>query len=386
MGVADEQGRLLREPRGVLGRARRDSATWAGLAFSAQGTDEGDVTDRNGATRFGVLWALQYDRRPEDLPLLRFLLRQQITLYQETESWGLPSDLTLAGFLLAERRQVEDLWLHWDARNLGFDTVLGYDIRHLLTGGVAATVEAVRASSHPDRDHILDEVASARHTDATVNAWLEHQRTLFPADPVGESLESWASRAADLGERGASRLFITEWATGEPRTGRTLNVLQFHLAHLGYFTEAVAVQKEAIAICDDPPGSRHIAGKLLDLARLERQAGQFAAARQTLQAAERTLSALPDWPWTGMGLSFVKEHFLLVPVAPDEHMARLLLNEADQYLLDAPQQWLNGVLDSAIAAAGHLDDEDKVGRYRALRAVDRHQREQRPSPGSTETP
>ncbi|GAA3481600.1 hypothetical protein [Streptomyces yanii] len=85
---------------------------------------------------------------------------------------GLAPDLTLAGFLVAEHRQVEDLWLHWTAKNISFDTALGYHLYHLLTGGIAATVEVVRASAHPERDRILKEITSSRHTDAAVeNGW-----------------------------------------------------------------------------------------------------------------------------------------------------------------------------------------------------------------------
>ncbi|MFG3028976.1 hypothetical protein ACGFZJ_10630 [Streptomyces sp. NPDC048253] len=385
MSTADEQDRLLREPRRALERARRDPATWTDLAFRAQDTDEGHVTDCNRATRFGVLWALQYDRRPQDLPLLRFLLQQQITYYREAVSWGLAPDLTLAGFLVAEHRQVEDLWLHWDAKNISFDTALGYHLYHLLTGGVAATIETVRAGSHPDRDRILGDITSARHTDAAVEEWLDQQRARFPAEPADEGLKAWAHHAARLGEREASRLFMTEWAVGEPRTDSMLNTLQFHLAHLGYVDEAVAVQKETIAICDNSPGSSQMASKLLGLVRLERQAGHFTEARQSLQAAGQSLSALQDWPWMGMWQSFVKEHFLLVLVAPDGHTGRRLLNEADQYLRDAPQKWLSGVLDSAIAAAGHLNDEDILGRYQALSDLAHHQHEQPRSPGSAGT-
>jgi hypothetical protein len=385
MSTADEQDRLLREPRRALERARRDPATWTDLAFRAQDTDEGHVTDCHRAARFGVLWALQYDRRPQDLPLLRFLLQQQTTYYRKAVSWGLAPDLTLAGFLVAEHRQVEDLWLHWDAKNISFDTALGYHLYHLLTGGVAATIETVRAGSHPDRDRILGDITSARHTDAAVEEWLDQQRARFPAEPADEGLEAWAHHAARLGEREASRLFMTEWAAGEPRTDSTLNTLQFHLAHLGYVAEAVAVQKEAIAICDNSPGSSHMASMLLGLVRLERQAGHFTEARQSLQAAGQSLSALQGWPWMGMWQSFVKEHFLLVPVAPDRHTGRQLLNEADQYLRDAPQKWLSGVLDSAIVAAEHLDDENTLGRYQALRDLAHHQHDQPRSPGSAGT-
>ncbi|MGW2083471.1 hypothetical protein ACWCOW_42715, partial [Streptomyces sp. NPDC001939] len=107
VSVAAEQERLLRGPRRDLERARRDPETWHALAFAAERTGDGRVTDRNYAARFGVLWALQYDHRPQDLPLLRFLLQQQITFYREVVPWGLAPDLLLAGFLVAEQRRVE---------------------------------------------------------------------------------------------------------------------------------------------------------------------------------------------------------------------------------------------------------------------------------------
>ncbi|MFF3920193.1 hypothetical protein ACFYZB_43635 [Streptomyces sp. NPDC001852] len=339
------------------------------------------MIDRNRAARFGVLWALQYDRRPQDLPLLRFLLQDQATFYREAVSMGLAPDLTLAGFLVAEHRQVEDLWLHWTAKNISFDTALGYHLYHLLTGGIAATVEVVRASTHPERDRILKEITSSRHTDAAVEEWLEEQRRIFPADPAEETLKTWAYHAARLGERKTSRLFMTEWAAGEPRTDDTLNTLQFHLAYLGYLKEAVAVQEEAVAICQSPPESSLKASKLLRLVKLERQAGNFAGARQSLEAAGQALSAVPDWPWMGMWIAVVKEYFLLVPVAPDEHTSRLLLAEADEQLRGVPQTWLNGVLDPAITAAEHLNDTDKRNRYQSLQAAGRRQQEQQRSPG-----
>jgi hypothetical protein len=384
MSTADEQDRLLREPRAALERARRDPATWNSLSFRAQDTGAGHVRDSNRAARFGVLWALQYDRRRQDLPLLRFLLGEETVSYRQGV-WGMGSDLTLAGFLVAEHRQVEDLWLHWNAKNISFDTALGYDLYHLLTGGVAASIEIVRASSHPDRDRILREITSDRHTDAAVDEWLDQQRALFPADPADEDLQSWADHAARLGDRKASRLFITEWAAGEPRNVRTLNTLQAQLAQLGYLTEAVAAQKEAVAICDDSPGSSRMASALLGLVRLQRQAGQFTDAQQSLQAAGQSLAALPDWPWMGMWLSFVNEHFLLVPVAPDHDAGRRLLDEANHYLRDAPEKWLRGVLDQAITAAEHLNDDGRRDQYRAMRDLVRHEHQNPRSPGSAGT-
>ena len=132
--------------------------------------------------------------------------------------------------MAANNRQVEDVWLHWEAKNISFDTALGYHLFHLLTPGVAATIDAARATSHPDRDRVLGDINPGRHTDAAVEEWLTKQRERFPSDPGAENWKTWANNAARLGEREASQLFIIRWIDGQPRTEDTLNTLQFHLA------------------------------------------------------------------------------------------------------------------------------------------------------------
>ena len=182
---------MLEAPRESLQRARRDRSTWEDLAFAPALAGQGQAYDLNRAARFGVLWALQYDRRPDDLPLARFLLRQEIIRYEETVPSGLAPDLELAGFLVCEHRQLDDVWLHWRAKNISFDTALGYRTPYLLTAGVEATAEAVRAGSHPDRERILHEILDARNPDGTPtlptprsrNGWKRNGRGSRPARP-----------------------------------------------------------------------------------------------------------------------------------------------------------------------------------------------------------
>ena len=227
MSIETEQKLLLQAPRRDLYRARRDRRTWAEFSCVAGRDAEGRAFDHNRAARFGVIWALQYDRRGEDLPLLRFLLREHVAYYREVVTAGLAPDLPLAGFLLAERRQVADIWLHWPAKSISFDTALGYHLFHLLTPGVAIAVAAVRASSHPDRDRVLGFIDPARHSDAAVEEWLAGQRARFSSSPDGETLKTWAYHAARLGNGEASRLSMLSWAESEPRTWSNLNTLQF---------------------------------------------------------------------------------------------------------------------------------------------------------------
>jgi hypothetical protein len=371
MSIETEQERLLQAPRRGLDHARRDPETWTELACVTGHDAEGRAFDRNRAARFGVLWALQYDRRDRDLPLLRFLLKQQIAYYREVVPTGLVPDLPLAGFLLAEHRHVEDIWLHWQAKSISFDTALGYHLFHLLTPGVAAVHAAVRASSHPDRDRILSAIDPARHTDAAVEEWLTQQQERFPPGPDGENLKTWAHHAARLGEGEASRLFILGWAESQPRTGDTLNTLQFHLAQLGYVREAVAVQKEAVAV-SGTAGASMKASSLLTLVRLERRAGDFPGALHALQETEIVLPADKNGFGQGLWRHYVKECFLLIPTAPDEATARRLLAPADQHLQGVPRLWMDGVLSAALTAAEHLHATEMVHRYQALiQAADR---------------
>jgi hypothetical protein len=372
-----------------LETARRDRSTWSRLAFTAEHTGDDQVFDRNRATRFGVLWAAQYDRRPEDLPLLRFLLEHEIVRYRETTPFGLAPDLELAGLLVAEHRQLQDIWLHWQAKEINFDTALGYRTYYLLTAGVAATIADIQSSTHPDRDRILREITQARNrdgtprfTDAAVDDWLAAQRTRFPDDPNVESLRTWANHAARLGERDVSRRFILQWADTQPRTEHTLNSLQFHLAQLGFLDEAIQVHTEAIAVCDPGWGK---ASKLLRLVKLHRQADNFAGAWQALRDCGEVMPTDRFWKEAGLWRYFVKEHFLLVPMAPDPDTAQRLLRDGDRHMRGVTRLWMDGVLDAAIEAAEHTGQHRLREHYRQLQVAERRARDEELGQASNST-
>lgn len=370
---------MLQTPRQNLEAARRDRSTWTRLAFTAADTGDGRVVDCNRAARFGVLWGAQYDRRAEDLPLLRFLFEQETVRYREAVPFGLAPDLELAGLLVAEHRQLQDVWLHWQAKDISFDTALGYRTFYLLTAGVAATITAIQASDHPDRDRILREITAARNpdgtphfTDAAVEEWLASQRVRFPNDPDAEDLRTWANHAARLGDREASRRFILEWADTQSRGAQTLNSLQFHLAGLGFLDEAIQVQTEAVAISS---GSGK-ASKLLTLVKLHRHAGDFAGAWRALQDCHDVMPDDTFWKGAGLWRYFVKEHFLLVPMAPDPDTARRLLVEGDQQLQGVTRLWMDGVLDAAISAAEHTGQHQLRSRYLQVQADEQQDRDE----------
>jgi hypothetical protein len=83
-----------------------------------------------------------------------FFLREETRIYRQAVLAGMVPALDLTGFLVATCRRVEDLWLHWDAKSVSFDTALGYSHLYLLAGGVSASTDLVRASAHRSRGQI----------------------------------------------------------------------------------------------------------------------------------------------------------------------------------------------------------------------------------------
>ncbi|MBB4678696.1 hypothetical protein [Crossiella cryophila] len=167
-----------------LARMRASARVWPELRCEP-GPDAGFPEDVNFERRAEVLRALQHDRRPGDLELVRWLLAQEVA--QCRRSWGLAEETQLAGYLLAEYRQVEDVWLQWDLKSANFDTQCGYDGLYLVAAGVTATIEFVRASEHADRDAVLAYLHNAdgvpEWSEPELAAWFAARREWFPATP-----------------------------------------------------------------------------------------------------------------------------------------------------------------------------------------------------------
>jgi hypothetical protein len=138
-----------------------------------------DGEDTNEAARGEVLSTLHRGHTPEDLPLLRFLVEQEVLCRRNSE--GLGEQAALAGFLLAEHRQPEDVWRHFAIKRANFDAGCAYDVEHLLAAGVEATVEHVRASDHPDRDAVLNLNLNLSLDEDDLLEWFEHRREWFGA-------------------------------------------------------------------------------------------------------------------------------------------------------------------------------------------------------------
>ncbi|MFJ8043546.1 hypothetical protein ACIRBX_23910 [Kitasatospora sp. NPDC096147] len=356
--------------RNALTRMRGSADAWPETAYERATDPEGYAYDRNAVRRAQVLWALQYDRRPEDLELVRWLAGQEAVCRREAPFQGLGEEATLAGLLLAEFRRVEDVWLHWEIKRANFDTWCGYDLQALCAAGVAATLDHVRAGGHPKRDdllaRLLREDGEPWLSEEEVARWFEHARSSFPADPAEEDTFTLVERARLTGDTARARALLDTWAAGqgdpgEPYDAATLGELRYWLAELGDFAGAARAEREALALA---PSAGDRTSGLLRLARLERQAGDHPASWVALTdyrlgqtAAALSTEHLPD-------REYVEELFRLAEVA-EPGIAGAAFAEADRQVAALPSVYL-ALLRSAVAAATNIGDRDRAAHYAAL--------------------
>ncbi len=339
---------------------RDSSAAWRELRYERTTSADGYDCDGNAVRRAKVLWALQYDCRPDDLPLVRWLAGQEARCRREAPFQGLSEETELAGFLLAEHRQVKDVWLHWEIKRANFDTWGGYDLEHLFAAGVQATLTFVRDSGHADRDAVLelllDEQGRPWVPEERLTEWSQDKRTRFPADPAAEDPLTWVERATLAGDRELARRELDRWAADRPRDRATLGQLSHRLAALGAFTEAARAQRELLVFVDTAWGS---ASARQTLAELERQAGDHHAAWEALRECRHALEGVPGWRKVGLGRMYVEELFLLAGSAEGE------LAEADRQARDVPDLPLV-VLRAAAEAADKVGDRTAAEYYQKL--------------------
>lgn len=357
-------GRVMESARHELQRMRESAEAWAELRYERATGADGYDCDRNATRRATVLWALQYDRRPEDLALVRWLAEQEAVCRRKAPFQGLTETTELAGFLLAEYRQPEDVWLQFTIKRANFDTWCGYDREYLFAAGTDKTMDLVRSSTHPFRDEVL-ELSTVSEED--LPEWSESKRSLFPADPSDEDPLTWIDRAEMTGDLPLARRLLDEWAANRPRDRDTLSQLRYRLTDLAAFAEAAAAQRELVAFAES---AWDRASAWQDLAELERRSGDHEAAWAALVECGRALDDVPDWTEVGLGRSYIDELFTLAAEAGPP-VATEAFAVADRHAPDFPELPLV-ILQAAVAAATRVGDQARATHYDSLATAEQH--------------
>ncbi|MGN9796254.1 hypothetical protein ACTMTU_34920 [Streptomyces sp. OZ13] len=241
-----------------------------------------DEAGGDAVLRAGVIRAAQYDRRAEDLPLLRFLLERENT---ERTEWF--EERSLAAVLVGLYGRAEDVPLLREA-----------------TGGLVT-----------DAAGVLDE---ARKEDA------EHHGR----DPSTQSEFTWVELARRQGRTEHARVALIRMLDDTGPDAARLKELSRALERLGDHAQAARAQFDLLSLRDT---GWDLAAEAYVLARLELRKGDLTAARRALERARAAVGldgAVPDetvseWHRRGLGRMITEQHLELVLAAVEAGEAEL---------------------------------------------------------------
>jgi GNAT superfamily N-acetyltransferase len=219
---------------------------------------------------------------------------------------------------------------------------------------------------------LLDDDDAPRRTDDQVTDWRTRRARSFEMRLHVPNVESWLSRALDIGAKEVAIDLLDRWWNESARDVDALQSKASYLKDLGDHSGEALVRVELLRYVEDD-ASR--ADALRMLAEAERRAGRPAQGLVALEDATRILFAKPDWREHGLGHAIASETFELALSSNDALAARAFAL-AESITIETP--WLPLVtLDLAARAASHVGAGARAEHYAAWRAAEKRRIDER---------
>lgn len=203
---------MLEPYQKLLQHLRDDPRNWPELAYAPQPHPEWSRVDGNSERRLGVLACLQYDRRPEDHALVRYLFEQEVRAREDDPFQGDPPALHLGAFLLARYRCAGDVPLLWEAKRANFDTWCGLDARYLLAAGRDAGLQLIASLPPAIVESIREMLGKAPEAvgPEELEGWWRGKREEYPEQEQDEDPQVLLMRHRDWMKVGLARMIAEE--------------------------------------------------------------------------------------------------------------------------------------------------------------------------------
>lgn len=364
---------MLQPYQELLQHLRDDPGTWPELAYAPEPHPEWTRVDANYARRLGVLVCLQYDRRPEDHALVRYLFEQEVAARKDDPFQGDSPALHLGAFLLARYRSGADVPLLWQAKQANFDTWCGFDARCLLAADRDAGLEWI-ASLPPETQETLAEMLG-KTPEAVgpeeLDEWWREKREEYPEREQDEDPQSLAERAITLGAIEEGRRWLDRWEAAQPGDAATLRSLMYLRDDLGQPAEALAAAEKLRDLSRGDAWS--YAGSLLSLPRYLVRLGRHQEAWEVLQELRGLLARHPDWMKLGLARMVAEESLDLAAHEGCPDRIRRAAWEQGHALIVRGVQAPLVVLRKAATVAGRVGARALEEQY-AARAASEHER------------
>lgn len=150
--------------------------------------DDSYWNDVNGDFREAVCCEIARQFDTQDRVFLRYLLEQEIASMHV--NWSVCENTRRCVGLLAQLRNVEDVFLIWDAKRSTFDSFLSIDAQALVAAGVEKTLGYLRTYivAHKDQEEdtrsIIDEIELHQYEETDVEDYLLRVRTMWREEDI----------------------------------------------------------------------------------------------------------------------------------------------------------------------------------------------------------
>ncbi|WP_420644016.1 hypothetical protein [Candidatus Leptofilum sp.] len=294
----------------LLPDIRKDESLWNQFSFSPFKDEDGSILDKNSNARYALIIALQYNWSTSDEKLLRFIIQNEVKMHQKDT--GLLQSLHISTYLLAKYKNLENVFLFFEAKEANFDTYCGLDVENVFSAGVQKTIEYLKRSNNPVSIRILERVDGSivdNYLDEErLRAWFEEVSRAYPDTVEKERRITLIDRAITFKEFKAGRILVREWFNehlnqvyekgNEYAQKRDLANIVGRAKASGDLSLAIDAQKIALKLCDSPFDR---ISETQELAELYRLSGSPLKAWTELKKCQPDLEIYKGWNTSGLG-------------------------------------------------------------------------------------
>lgn len=300
---------MLEAYQKLLQYLRDDPRRWPELAYAPEPHPEWTRVDANAARRLGVLVCLQYDRRPEDHALVRYLFEQEVRAREDDPFQGESPALDLGAFLLAGYQRAADVPLLWRAKQANFDTWCGFDAHYLLAADQDAGLQLITTLPSETVESIAEMLGNAPEAVGSeeLEEWWRGKREEYPEREQDEDLQGLVQRAITLGAIEEGRRCLDRWEAAQPEDAASLSTLMYLRDSLGQPEEALQAARKLRDLARGNAWS--YASSLRELSKYLVRLQRHQEAWDVLQELRELLTQHPDWMERGLARMVVEESF-----------------------------------------------------------------------------
>lgn len=318
----------------VLRDFRSGKIPFEAFAWQPEEDDDGDEEDVNELARYRLLIALQYDPQPDDEPLLRRLMEEEIKMHANADYQGLYYSLRVVASLLVRFRNPENIPLFICAKLSNFDTHAGFDYQYIISAGLEKSFEYVQTQSPDWAERFYDFMGPSLEEcylePDELDYWNDYIREDFGPEMKFESIEDEIYLAGELQEEEFEAQKIREWlAIPREWNKDLLRRKADYLSDLDDIEGLLAVKRELLSM-QEKPWDRVAYG--MDLTRLMLENDNPEDAWGCMQEAISQLKEVADWERVGLGRSLTE---MVFDIVRHEKSPENIRREAYQWGLNA---------------------------------------------------